>query len=372
MFPDVIISSYHKLTGWVEVLEPLIHSIVFDEVQELRRGGDSRKGRAAYRLADAAAFRCGLSATPIYNYGSEFYEVMRALRPHDLGTYSEFITEWCYGHGYRQPRIQNPEAFGAYLREQGMMLRRTRREVGRELPDLTRIPQHVDSNLKPLQDVHSAACELARVILLQQGETSKGEKFRAAEELNNLVRQATGIAKAPHVADFVRLLVESGERVVLYGWHREVYSLWLERLADLKPAMYTGSESVSQKEASKQRFLAGETPLLILSLRAGQGLDGLQARCRTVVFGELDWSPGVHTQCIGRVHRDGQTDPVVAYFLITDSGSDPIVADVLGLKATQLRGALEPHVELVEQLDTGGAQIQRLAEAYLRRGARGG
>ena len=78
------------------------------------------------------------------------------------------------------------------------------------------------------------------------------------------------------MADFVRLLVESGEKVVLYGWHREVYSIWLDRLKDLNPAMYTGSESVPQKDEAKRRFVAGETFVFIISLRAGAGLDGLR------------------------------------------------------------------------------------------------
>jgi CO dehydrogenase/acetyl-CoA synthase gamma subunit (corrinoid Fe-S protein) len=53
-----------------------------------------------------------------------------------------------------------------------------------------------------------------------------------------MVRQATGIAKAKTVAQFARLMVEAGEPVLLVGWHREVYRIWLEALADLKPAMY--------------------------------------------------------------------------------------------------------------------------------------
>lgn len=366
-FPDVIISSYHKLNGWAETLAPLIRSVVFDEVQELRTGSSSKKGVAAYRLSEAVKFRAGLSATPINNYGSEFWEVMHALRPNEMGTRDEFVTEWCYGAGYRQPRIYNPKAFGSYLREQGMMIRRTRADVGRELPELTKVPHYVDSDLKPLQDVHSAACELARVILEQKGESVKGEKWRAAEELNNLVRQATGIAKAPYVADFVRMIVEAGESVVLFGWHREVYNLWMERMEDLRPALYTGTESVTQKDESKRRFVEGETKLLIMSLRAGQGVDGLQSVCRTVVHGELDWSPAIHEQNTGRVHRDGQKDPVVSYFLITDSGSDPIITDVLGLKSEQLRGVRDVNVALVEKLDTGGAQTHRLAQLYLKR-----
>jgi SNF2 family DNA or RNA helicase len=118
------------------------------------------------------------------------------------------------------------------------------------------------------------------------------------------MRQATGLAKAPHVADFVRLLVESGERVILFGWHHAVYRIWEERLSDLGVAWYTGTESATKKDAEFSRFLRKEVPILVMSLRAGAGLDGLQHGCRTLVFGELDWSPAVLAQCEGRLHRD--------------------------------------------------------------------
>ena len=106
----------------------------------------------------------------------------------------------------------------------------------------------------------------------------------------------------------------------------------MEQLSDLKPALYTGSETPKEKEQSKEAFVAGEATVLIISLRSGAGLDGLQSVASTVVFGELDWSPGVHEQCIGRVFRDGQESPVMAYFLLAEEGSDPVVADVLGIK----------------------------------------
>lgn len=59
-----------------------------------------------------------------------------------------------------------------------------------------------------------------------------------------MMRQATGIAKAPYVLEFVRMLVESGESVMLYGWHRDVYNIWLERLAEFNPVMYTGRKDL--------------------------------------------------------------------------------------------------------------------------------
>lgn len=364
--PDVIITNYHKLSGWAETLAPIVKTIVFDEAQELRHT-DSQKSSAARHIASFAAYRLACTATPIYNYGGEIFNVIDAVRPGALGSVSEFHEEWCLGYDERgRAKIKDPAAFGSYARAAGLMLRRTRAEVGRELPPLTRIPHQIEADTERLEAVESAATELARVIL-SQNPTGRGEKFRAAEELSGLVRQATGIAKAPYVAEFVRILVANGEKVVLYGWHREVYSLWLDRLADLKPALYTGSESPTQKQASVDRFTSGDTPVLIMSLRSGAGLDGLQGHVRTVVFGELDWSPGVHEQCIGRVHRDGQADPVVAYFLIADSGSDPIVADVLGVKTAQAAGIRDPNAPLVEQLQADGDHIKRLAEAYLAR-----
>jgi SNF2 family DNA or RNA helicase len=362
--PDVLIVNYHKLAGWADVLAKYCRSVVFDEIQELRHSG-SGKYCGAKHVAGAARFAIGLSATPIYNYGGEIFNVLEVLRSGLLGNHSEFAREWCEGRDDKL-RLKNPVGFGSYLREQHIMLRRTRSDVGRELPPLQRIVQEVDCDAKVFAEIGDAASELARIILAQSGQV-RGEKMRAAEEFNNLMRQATGIAKAPYVAAFVRLLIENGERVVLYGWHRAVYEIWRTKLADLNPAIYTGSESPSKKDAERQRFAARETPLLIISLRSGAGLDGLQFACRTVVFGELDWSPGVHEQCIGRVYRDGQPDPVAAYFLLAEDGADPIMSETLGLKREQIEGLRDMATDGIERLDYGGAALRAMAQSYLAR-----
>ena len=365
-FPDVVVMNYHKLAGWADTLGPLVRSVVFDECQELRHS-DSSKYAAARYLAGRAGLRLGLSATPIYNYGGEVHSVLNVLAPGALGTEVEFAREWCAGaHVGEKARIADPRAFGAWLRAQGLMLRRTRTEVGRELPPLTRVPHAVDADLGAIDRVAPRVAELARVILAQ-GSAVRGAKLQATEELSWRLRQATGLAKAPYVAAFVRLLVESGEKVVLFGWHREVYSVWQEALADLSPVLYTGTESSAQKDAARRAFVEGDARVLIMSLRAGAGLDGLQRACRTVVFGELDWSPGVHEQCAGRVFRDGQPDPVVAYFLLADVGSDPIVADVLGIKRAQIEGLRDPASAPLEALDPGERHLKRLAEDFLAR-----
>lgn len=359
--PHVVISSYHKLHGWTETLAPIIKTVIWDEVQELRHTGTAKASAAAY-FAQHAAWRMGLSATPIYNYGNEMFNVMESIAPGALGSRAEFLTEWCHDG----QSIHDPQAFGSYMRESGLMLRRTRKDVGRELPACSNITVPIEANTDALDKLGAGCDELAHIIL-GGAEQYRGQKMHAAAEFDMRMRQATGIAKAPFVAEFVRMLhMESGEPIVLYGWHREVYSIWEDRLSFLNPVLYTGTESVSQKEKSKQAFMSGESKLLLISLRSGAGLDGLQDVCSTVVFGELDWSPGVHEQCTGRVNRDGQQHPVFAYYPLADSGSDPIIADVLGLKAAQIDGINNPHADIVEQLQVDPDHVKKLALAYLK------
>jgi SNF2 family DNA or RNA helicase len=363
--PDVIICNYHKLDGWYDYLGKFIKAVVFDEVQELRRSNTSRYA-AARGIADKATLRLGLSATPIYNYGGEIHNVVSILDHECLGEKHEFQREWCtYVSKDDKVRIKDPKAFGAYLREIGVMLRRTRRDVGRELPGVQTIPHYIPTDESVLAQMTGSAAELARKIITSSSVDHK-ERWRASGEFDNAMRQATGLAKAPHVATFVKMLVENGEKVVLFGWHKAVYDLWKHQLRDLNPRFYTGSETASQKATAIRDFTDGTSQVLIISLRAGAGLDGLQHVCKTVVFGELDWSPGVHEQCLGRVYRDGQPDPVVAYYLLADSGADPIMSDVLGVKKGQIEGLRDPDAPLVEA-GVDPNHIKRLAEDFLRR-----
>ncbi len=366
-FPQVIVCSYHKLRGWAESLAGQVKLVVFEECQQLRRN-DSDIYRACKHVAESATKRLGASATPIFNYGGEFFNILDCLFPEEFGSMAEFDREWCSGY-YGKQKLDDPEAFGAYLRSEGMMLLRTRKDIGREIPAVQTVVHEVESDPEALRAVTGDAMALARIILADS-EVHRGDKMQAAGELDAMIRQATGVAKAPYVAEFVRLLLESGEKVVLFGWHRAVYGIWLEKLADFKPAMYTGSESPTQKDKAVEAFVKGDTDLLILSLRSGAGIDGLQFVCSTGVFGEFDWSPGVHTQCIGRYARDGQENPCMAYFLASNEGSDPIVIDILGLKKAQSDGVLDPDgasiIAVGNQTDHIKEVARRLLDKTLR------
>jgi superfamily II DNA or RNA helicase len=364
-FPDVILIPYSRLSGWGPYLSSIVKTVVWDEVQELRRPSSARY-RAAKLIADAAEYRLGMSATPIYNYCGEIFYVMDAIAPGELGSWDDFCLRWCNGDKIK-PLLLNPKLFGQHLRKSGLFLRRTREDVGRELPPCSYVLQPVSSDHKELEKVSESCTELAKALLYSSG--SGFDKLRASQDFNKKLRLATGLAKAPFVAEFVRMLVESGEKVVLFGWHRAVYDVWMAKFVGLPFSMYTGKESIAQKESAKKDFISGKVKLLVLSLRSGVGLDGLQDSCNLCVMGELDWSPGVQEQAIGRVWRDGQTKPVTVYYMLSEEGSDPYMVEVLDLKTLQSTGICDPQRNiddcLLQNLEIDPNRIKELARRYL-------
>lgn len=358
--PDVVITSYSKIPGWAEWLCKHIKpkTVIWDEVQEFRTGFHTQRGSAGKYIAERVERRMGLSATPIHNKGVEIWPVMETILPDALGSREEFVREWCNAEGW----VKNPETLGSYLRERGLFIRRTKAEVGRELPPLTISEQYCDADTSILENLSksSRAIELAKFVL-----SGRREAFQASGEFDMMLRRQTGLAKAPYVAAFVSMLLESSEPVVLYGWHHQVYDVWREMLSEHAPAFFTGKETPAQKDESVRRFRDGETNLFIISLRAGAGLDGLQyTNCSNVVMGELDWAPACHEQAIGRVCRDGIAKPVTAWFLVADEGSDPVMAERLGIKRGQLEGIRSPGGAVVAG-QTDPDAIKRLARHFL-------
>ena len=96
--------NYAKLAKWQHDLKGVVRTVIFDEVQELRRE-ESERYKAAATIAGAATYRVGLSGTPIYNYGGEIHNVIDVLRPGALGSRQEFAREWCHTlrHGHQEP-----------------------------------------------------------------------------------------------------------------------------------------------------------------------------------------------------------------------------------------------------------------------------
>jgi SNF2 family DNA or RNA helicase len=93
---------------------------------------------------------------------------------------------------------------------------------------------------------------------------------------------------------------------------------------------------------------------------AGTGIT-LTAASNTV-FLELDWSPGIHDQAEDRVHRIGQKESVMAWYLLADGTLETKIAAMLDRKRNVVNKVLdgidasskELLTELLQELEMEG------------------
>ena len=359
---DIYLMHYLLLRGWKTALPELgFQNLIFDEIQELRHSG-TEKYSAASLLAEKAERVIGLSGTPIYNRGAEIWNVVNTLDFHFLGDFESFTREWCYGYGNQI--VAKPELLGDYLRNEGMMLRRTKQDVLADLPPKRRLVITIDSD----ESVYRAQMQPIAETLWQLkhgGDLTPSRRAMMAMEVAQGERQATGLSKAPYVSQFVRALLEGGEKVLLFAHHHQVMDVYQKELRGFSPAFITGRETGAQKEKSLDRFMNGHTDLCCISLRAAAGLNLQRATC--VVFGELDWSPAVHSQAEDRAHRMGQKDSILCYYLVCQGGSDQDIQDALGLKVSQFVSLMGDATPSQEQLTADTQYAQQYAERLVQR-----
>lgn len=154
-------------------------------------------------------------------------------------------------------------------------------------------------------------------------------------------RLATGLAKVESVSEFVSGLLDVGERVVLFAHHHEVFDAYAKHFSKYRPVFITGRDTEDARTASVTSFRTGATPLVVMSSRSSAGIDGLQEQGTACVFGEIDWSPSVHSQCHSRLKRLGAAGRTMnAYALVCRSSYDIVISDALRSKSQQIDGVM--------------------------------
>ncbi|MGW1607298.1 DEAD/DEAH box helicase, partial [Streptomyces eurythermus] len=92
-----------------------------------------------------------------------------------------------------------------------------------------------------------------------------------------------------------------------------------------------GGTPVAERERMVDRFQSGETPVLVLSLKAaGTGLN--LTRAGHVVHFDRWWNPAVEEQATDRAYRIGQTQPVQVHRLVTEGTVEDRIAEMLAAK----------------------------------------
>jgi SNF2 family DNA or RNA helicase len=345
---DFYIINYELLEKRLADLSKLnIKTIVCDEVQNLR--SKSTKKYAAVKKLTAlksVKYRIGLSGTPIYNRGSEIWPIVDILRPGLLGSFKEFCEYFCYVNDKGRAIVLENKRES--LREElcrHVMLRRKKSDVLKELKDKVRYKEFIDSDSTYY---NKALDKIWKKLEEEQKDAETAfDKSASYQRAIQSERQAAGVAKLPHVINFVKNIMEIDESVVVFCHHRAIHDLLHNSLSEFNPSSIIGGQSDNTRQLQIDMFQEGKTKLMIAGLRAGNlGIN--LTRAKYVIFAELDWSPAIHRQAEDRLHRIGQKNTVFAYYLIGNGTLDDHVAKILVDKSFEIDTVMDKTPESFE------------------------
>ena len=358
---DIYVINYELLLKRSEDIEKVgIRTIVCDEVHNLR-SKTTQKYKAVKKLAalPTVNYRIGLSGTPIYNRGSEIWPIIDILKPGLLGSFKEFCEYFCYVNDKGKAIVlENKRASLRNELQKHVMLRRKKSDVLKELKDKVRYKEVIASDTDYyLEELDKIWKKLETEQKEAKTEFSKSASYHRAIQSE---RQIAGVAKLPHVINFVKNIMEIEESVVVFCHHKVIHKLLHESLQEFSPVSIVGGQSDNLRQDQIDKFQKGESKLMIAGIRAGNVGINL-TRAKYVIFAELDWSPAIHRQAEDRLHRIGQKNTVFAYYLIGNGTLDDHVASILVDKSYEIDAIMDETVDTYENKDKAAlilAQIQ--------------
>ncbi len=327
---DVWVTSYELLRQDVEQYAGLtFYCCILDEGQHVKNQ-TTQVSKAVKRVDCRQRFI--LTGTPIENRLSELWNLFDFLMPGYLFSHSVFLNK------LEKPvvKAQDPEAMEQLRRMvQPFMLRRLKKDVLKELPDLVENTRRV-----PL-------CEEARKVYLataQQTLSSFSESDSKLKVLAALTRLRQ-ICCDPHLCfenyegrsdkleaclDLCSGMVENGHQILLFSQFTSMLDRIRERLDGMGISNFTlqGSTTKEMRAQLVRRFNEGEASVFLISLKAGG--TGLNLTAADVVI-HYDpwWNIAAQDQATGRAHRIGQQEHVQVYRLIAQ---DTIEEKILTLQ----------------------------------------
>lgn len=349
---DIYITTYDLLKNedCFKLVEGQIKFIVLDECQKIKNHL-SERAKAVQKVVR----RCNIehilpmSGTPIKNNAGEYFTVLNLVKPRMFPHYTQFIEKDCdsynNGWGYKVGGLRNPELFHEKTKE--FILRRTKSEVLKDLPALSRNFYHVELDRK-LNKAYAAALEELDDALYADdvSEMQRGTNMLA---IMTKMRQITGVSKTEQCTEFVTDFLESTDRkIVVFVHHHAVHSMlekninnWLGEKGLHQVLSLTSQLNGDERQKMIERFRDNEnTRIMIAStLAAGEGLN-LQF-CADAVMLERQWNPANEEQAEGRFHRFGQVNPVGVTYMIASETIDEYFTELVESKRAIVSSTLD-------------------------------
>lgn len=348
------IINWDILSDWEDTLTEMgFKLLIGDEVQAIGNPS-SRRSRTFMRLSKKIPDVIGMSGTPAMSKPAQFWPLLNILEPEKFKSQRSFLYRYCApkhnGFSFQFNGASNVKELHGLL--VSCMLRRTKAEVMKDLPRkvMEVVPLEVDA--QAFQEYKMAEA----VAFTQDGSSEKEMRERIA----GLLRTAYAL-KEKNLLQWVRDFLDSGRKLLLFAWHRDVVDLLFSTLHDFHPAKIYGGMNQAEREDARRRFIEdGACRVMVANIQSGGvGIDGFQDVCSDVAFTEFSHTPNAHRQAEDRLHRSGQKSSVTSYYLVAPGTVDMDAVEVLDDRAKMLDGVLDGKE---------AADVDLLSELLERRG----
>lgn len=339
---NVTIMSYRTMVLRYDELKTIpFDTMIFDEAHALK-SNKSQQNRVARKLTKGVPYLLLLTGTPFKNKRFELFQLLHMIDPQVWNNAIEFGTRYCggtfqHGHWIVPPNGEtNTEELQERLGQ--VMIRRTKKQVLKDLPDLTRASL-------PVYLANEAEYEKALQVAREQARNEPYKPGRALTLLNTL-RQVVGRGKIQAAADLAIELLDAGEQVVIHAHHKEnvtaLYSLLLPHLPFSRIGIIDGSTKPRDRKALSDAFLEGRKRAMIVSKAGQEGLDLYSAS--HLIFAERQWTPADEEQIEARLHRNGQKNAVTSHYLIAKGTVDQRFDDIVRGKRAEFGNLVDTDI----------------------------
>lgn len=329
-----IITSYNYWNSESKIREVnrdfMEYDLIIDECHYLKNTSSKRTKflYAKNGLWSRARKVIAVSGTPIVNRPMELYTTVARLAPELIGN----KTKWQYGKrycaGWQTPwggwnfnGSSNLKELGRNLRS-GLMVRREKKKVLKDLPDRFVNVVHLDPSQK-------AKAKIKTIQTYDQNVKLEGAVTPAFEETSE-VRRELGMLKAPLVLDYVVNQLRAGHKKVgIFFHHKEVGEYLLQNLQDFNPSIVKGGQTDLKRTHEIDKFQNQESVRVILCSITAANIGITLTAGSYLCFAELSYVPGENSQAIDRFHRIGQSEPVVADLLVLPKTADEHIVKLL-------------------------------------------
>lgn len=361
----VIIVGYDMLRSlpWFEDEEVLkqFKCLVMDEVQMIKNPG-SKRTVAIRKAADVIPHIISLSGTPIKNNAGEYFTILNILKPEKFPSRKNFVWEYCEtyrkaGVYERVGGIRDIEAFK--LATQDFIIRRTRKEVMPDLPEIWRTYRYDDLS----KDVEQAYCDALDEFMDAVDENGGSVTGRMMAPGGNILgfmskmRHLTGLSKVrptiEQVEEFLLNTMNMDEdspdrKICLFIHHQDVHHLLHNGISTvLKSAGFNPPLAITSDMSSQERFDAveafkrPENRVMIASTGAAQEQLNMQF-CSDFIMVERQWNPANEEQAEGRFPRIGSVSSQInGKYMVAIGTIDEYFAELVEKKRGFMKSTLD-------------------------------